>query len=137
MLKNSFIEIGMLNKMLTDGEDYEFAVRAIKKDIPVYFDKDNQVIHKDAITLESYINRLRQYRNAHEQILTFHPELKKIEKKNRSVKKFIYQLFTCRLVYKIINNKLALFIPKSVRYRIYSIIIHAYSIEFPSKPIPS
>jgi glycosyltransferase involved in cell wall biosynthesis len=130
--KIDFMNLGMFNLNLTDGEDYELAYRAIKNNIDVFLDTTNIVLHEDKITIRSYIKRVRQYRIAHKQINQIHPEIDIANYTPAWYKKLIYWLFASNFWIVLFENRIYLrFIPVTLRSRLYSIVIHSLGVVYP------
>lgn len=128
--KKVFEQLGGFDEKLTDGEDYDLAYRALKNNIPVYFDKDNRSIHGDLITCISYIKRVRQYAVAKQHWGKIHGI--SATKRSRFVaNKFFYRLFAFRYWAQAVDRDFFLCIPKAIRYKLYDVIIQALAVEFP------
>jgi glycosyltransferase involved in cell wall biosynthesis len=132
-----FWELGGFDERLTDAEDYDLAMRAIEKNIPVYFDKSNSAIHHDIITCRSYINRTRQYQAAQQKLRALHPDWYKDSRSElSSFKKIFYWTFSFSFWPKLIDNtSLIMALPKFARYKIYDWVIHSQGVVFPWKKI--
>src|SRR5258706_156909 len=74
MTRNAFEQLKGFDERLTDAEDYDFAYRAIKQNIPVFFDQRNLAVHNDPITCVSYVKRIRQYERAQQKLIELHPD---------------------------------------------------------------
>jgi glycosyltransferase involved in cell wall biosynthesis len=134
--KEIFQMLRGFNEDLTDAEDFELAVRAIKSGVPAFFDKDNIAIHHDPITWKKYVIRVAQYRKANLKLRVMHPEIRSYDSEHESsVKNFIYSI----LAYRKIPGWLERFsvfkkLPKSIRYRFYSAVIHAQTMQKEVEP---
>jgi glycosyltransferase involved in cell wall biosynthesis len=130
--KTTFLKLGMFNLSLSDGEDYELAYRALKNGIGVYLDKTNVVLHDDRITISSYINRLRQYKIAHNDIKAIHAEIDLSNYKPNLLKKIVYSFFASRFwVVLLERHNLLKFVPVRLRYKLYSVVIQSLSVVHP------
>src|SRR5688500_2523416 len=63
--KKTFNELGGFDEKLRDAEDMDFAIRAHKADIPLYFDQKVFAWHDDTISCRNFIKRQRQYSKSH------------------------------------------------------------------------
>ncbi len=125
-----FNQLSGFDERLTDGEDFDLAFRALKKNKQVYFDKNNRSIHQDKLTCVSYIKRVREYADAKQQWDKLHSS--DTRKANRALlKKFMYAPFASRYWVKAIDRNLFLAFSKTMRYKFYDIVIQALAIEFP------
>jgi glycosyltransferase involved in cell wall biosynthesis len=121
---------------LTDAEDYNLAQRALMEGIPVFFDRDNTAVHLDFITAHSYVLRQRHYRKADERIRSLFPALPGSRiRSQHSIKRLMYRLFARSLCVKWIESGRLMFIPQTIRYRLYDVIIHALATEYPDVKI--
>lgn len=122
--KTLFNALGGFNEKLTDAEDYELAVRAYKKGIPIYFDKSNIAWHDDFITCKGYIKRRREYNkainNGNKEAIYKYGTLSKIEH---------YFFSRPFWVYLIDHTIVLLSLPKKIRYGLYSMIIWRSAIN--------
>lgn len=132
--KQLFEELNGFDESFADAEDFELAIRAYKKGVDVFFDKNNIAIHHDEATVESYINRRGQYEKARKQLHQKHPDFITTFHKSflRSV---IYCFFSFRFWVKAIEKEYLTFLPRSLRYRIYTLIIWGLSQYFPNKKL--
>jgi glycosyltransferase involved in cell wall biosynthesis len=117
---------------LKDAEDYDIAFRALQQQLAVYFDKTNKAFHHDPITCVSYIQRLRDYSNAHKQLKQLYDQKEANKKINRRLtKSLVYRCFALPLwPYLIDKGFFRIIIPKSLRYKLYSVVIQALAIEY-------
>lgn len=136
--KKTFDQIGGFDERLTDAEDYDFAVRAFKMGIPLYFNNTAFAWHDDNITTQSYIRRQRQYAAAQEKLRAIHPEwlqegFLKQPYKPEGIKAAIFKLFCSRWWVKSLDKQRLAWLPQSLRYRIYDYVITANGVFFPKK----
>jgi glycosyltransferase involved in cell wall biosynthesis len=130
--KNLFDLLGGFNENLTDAEDHDLACRALIKNIPVFFDKDNRAVHNDLISCQSYIKRLRLYAIAHAQLKKYHPERYSDARKKNLFKRIIYRIFAIRLWVSLIDREVFVWLlPQKIRYKLYDVVIQALGIEYP------
>lgn len=136
--KKIFKQVGGFDERLTDAEDYDFAVRAFKAGVPLYFNNTAFAWHDDNITTRSYIKRQRQYAEAQERLRTIHPEwlqegfLKK-PYKPEGIKAIVFKLFCHKWWIKALDKQRFAWLPQSLKYRIYDYIITANGVFFPAK----
>lgn len=128
--KQDFIDLGGFNDRLTDAEDYELALRALRGGFPVYFDKANRAIHHDNITCLSYIKRIRQYKVAHKHLQEIYPDLNRKSARSNWIRKAVYRLFAFPVLVNMIDRERLKWIPRAMRFKIYGVIIHSLGIEF-------
>jgi glycosyltransferase involved in cell wall biosynthesis len=120
---------------LTDAEDYDFAYRALESDIPVFFDKRIVSIHREVLSTAQYVRRLRQYSIAHAILRNKYPERSKVIPRQNKLKKLIYFPFSFSFWMRLIDNGSLLFLPALLRYKIYDMVIQAWSVEFTYRKI--
>lgn len=135
--KTLFEKLNGFDTRLTDAEDFELALRAFQKGIPVFLNPQNTAIHHDSITCKSYIHRIRAYRQAHKALRTLHPSwaASHMEQPKWSIKMFAYRIMANRLWVKWIDQNRFLWLPTKFRYRFYDLIIHSLSVVYPSQSI--
>lgn len=128
--KDTFLEIGEFDERLKDGYDFEFGIRALLKNIPVYFDINIKTVHNDFFTLSYYAQRQRAYIKSKLQIFNQNPEYKKYlpsyyyTLRIPLYKKIIYKLISKTGLAKYIDRKGGLFVlPKRLRYKLYGLVI--------------
>ena len=129
-----FERLNGFDERLNDAEDFDFACRALETNINVFLDCTNVALHNDPITCRSYIKRLREYSLAHAKLRSFHSKHQSnIASPARGIKHSFYRLFAQPFLVRLIDRGFfALFLPRKMRYRFYSIVIHALSVEYPS-----
>lgn len=131
--RDVFAVLNGFDERLTDAEDFDFAWRAMDKEIPVYFDKGNEATHHDPITALKYIGRLRTYQKAHARLRELHPDRGNEQRSVPGWKRKVYQLLARRQYVEWIDNEtLKKKLPRSARYKFYEIVIQALAIENPS-----
>lgn len=132
--RNTFLLLNGFDERLTDAEDYDFAYRALKSEIPVFFDKDNRAVHHDMITARSYVERLRLYGNAHFRLLVLHSERNKNRMVKSKLKKVFYWLMASPYLLRLIDFEVfKKIMPEAIRFKLYDFIIQALAVEFPAK----
>jgi glycosyltransferase involved in cell wall biosynthesis len=128
MTRASWEKLNGFNEALTDAEDYDFACRALQSGIDVYFDKDNHAYHHDPITWSSYINRLRQYKRAHQKLAA--SSLISDKKNGYGFKNLVYRLMGHSAVPAWLEKSLLIkMLPRAIRYRLYNIVLHAQGLK--------
>lgn len=140
--KNTFDLIGKFDDRLNDLEDYDFALRARQMSYDIYLDNDAYALHNDtgATCCPKYIKRLREYHLAQEKLIALKPEIYLDENINirrvsvpNKVKKIVYFLLANLFWINSIDKHWLVWLPKLVRYRIYSAIIFSNSVVFPER----
>jgi len=130
--KLTFDQLKGFRSTLTDHEDLDLARRASDQGIQVFFDPRNIGWHDDFISVRSYIQRRREYSKARRS--------EKIEAKTYGGSHFLKKwlvyswLSTSRLVEAIQGERL-MFLPESLRYRCYSLVIWGLADYFPERSI--
>ena len=128
--RNVFELLTGFDERLPDVEDFDFACRAIEKNIPVYFDHKNIGIHNDPITCTSYIKRQREYAIGRAK----RNKVNEVEYKKdiiHDLKHILYRPFAFHFWVKLIDSDRIQFMPKRIRYKLYNVIIHSLSVEYP------
>jgi glycosyltransferase involved in cell wall biosynthesis len=135
--KKNFVLLEGFDERLTDAEDYDFAHRALGKNISVYFDKSNLAYHDEKISCFSYIRRLREYNKAQQILSTFSKSGKSdLASKKNILKHVIYNILANRKIVRLIDRDFfKTLLPEKVRFKLYGAVIHALSAEFPYKPL--
>jgi len=132
-----FSDLGGFDARLRDAEDYDLAVRALGQKLDVYYDAAPVVTHRENITCISYVNRLREYRNAHEQLLKLHPERRHAVQSYSKLRTLFYFPFSSPLLARAIDAGIFRFMPQRVRYRFYDVVIHALANLYPHRKLTS
>ena len=140
MKKDLFFELGEFDERLNDAEDFDLAVRAFKKAVPIYVNTEAIGWHDDFITCFSYVKRQREYHKSHELIKHVKPNLyAAMERKPAKIgwiKKAIYNFFSHKVWVKIVDRfNILLLFPRRLRYLMYDLIITGLSNHFPHRGI--
>jgi glycosyltransferase involved in cell wall biosynthesis len=137
LTREDFKQLNGFDERVKDAEDYDLAYRALESGFSLYFDKQNQAIHRDGISCSSYIKRLNQYRTAHEELKLLHPERKKqrIHKPNAFMKMFYFPFSWGLWQFLIDETPTLKLLPVSLRYKLYDLVIHASTFVFPRKNV--
>jgi glycosyltransferase involved in cell wall biosynthesis len=135
--KSIFNELGGFDKRLTDGEDFDLATRAKIKKIPIYHNKNAVIINNDEdnITCSTMIKRLRQYNTAYNLLHELKPDLYPPKNTNKLsiFKKIIYFVFSNKFWINSIDKEIWTFLPPTIRYKLYDIVITSNSSVFLNK----
>lgn len=119
-----FDELNGFEEALTDGEDSDLGYRALKMGKHVFFQYNAVVWHEDVRTCKQYIERRREYERA--KIVTTAPSF---------IKRGVYRLFATSLAVRLIDSERVLWLPRSFRFQVYSVVVWALSRYFPNKKI--
>lgn len=139
--KTLFEHLGGFDERLTDAEDFDLAVRAVSRQIPLYFDNKILAWHDDFVTCKLLTKRHRQYHESHLTLQRLKPDLhQKYEQyevaKIGGFKKIIYWCFAQKFwLWSIDKFNWLRILPKQVRYKIYNIVLTGYSVYFIDKKI--
>ena len=130
-----FNDLGEFDSSLTDSEDFDLSVKALIQKKDIYFHKGLKAIHHDAISIEKYIQRQRQYYVSKIALLE-----KNAAYKNLMPLQFAWQQTKWRDYPKkwLMRNKyfwnnfflskLFMLMPPSIRYYLYSAYIYVHSV---------
>lgn len=139
MSRTLFHQIGMFNNTLNDAEDLEFAIRSMQKGVPIYCNTNLEGRHYDVITAKGYVKRLRQYSAAHISVQSLHSgDIDHLSMPDRianyKLKKPFYWIFSHKFWLNTIDhfNWLKM-LPRAVRFKVYDIILAAYSVYYPNR----
>jgi len=134
--KETFIKLDGFDERLKDIEDYDLAIRAFEKDIPLYFDFNAFAWHNEEITCLSYINRQREYSKMYNKLLIMKPllyskhKIRNLSKLN-GFKEVIIIIFTFKFwIWSVDKFNWLIILPKRLRYKIYDIIILANGVYY-------
>lgn len=129
--KMLFAELNEFNPDLKDIEDYDLALRAKSKMIPIYYLDTALAVHCDFFSFHKYALRSKDYLKNRILAAKFNPELyfydPILNHKNSTLQKLIYPLFKYSFWLTLFDtNLLAHILPKKMRYQLYGIAITAY-----------
>jgi glycosyltransferase involved in cell wall biosynthesis len=138
MAKATFEALGGFDERLTDAEDYDLAVRAIRQGIELYADPGIHAWHDDKVSCASYIRRLRQYTAAQEKLVALKPELyggatKYTAPPPTGLKRLFFSSFCSPAMIRSIDGNKWRWLPESLRYRLYDYVVTANGSLFPGK----
>ena len=127
--RSDFEKLRGFNEVLSDAEDYEIAIRALKSDLNVYFDKSNRAAHNDKITCKNYIRRQKDYRLALANVYQIHPDISQNHNTASNIlEKIIYKAFSFTWQTWLVDSfNIFLLLPKIIRYKIYDVMIYVQS----------
>ena len=134
----TFNALGGFDERLTDAEDYDMAVRALRQGIALYADPSIGAWHDDLLTCASYIRRLRQYTIAQAKLVSLKPELygeatRYSAATPTGLKKLIFTAFCSPWLIRTIDQQRWSWLPETLRYRLYDLAITANGTFFPGK----
>ncbi|MCA6364759.1 MAG: glycosyltransferase family 2 protein [Bacteroidetes bacterium] len=133
---DTFQKLGPFDESLRDCQDFEMGLRALRKEIPVYFDKQIRAIHNDGFTLEYFARRQRSYQLNTLKVLEKYPEyqsyfnIQKPPAASQWFKRMVYALLRKKQVVKFVeHSKLFGALPQKLRYRVYGSTLAALSFS--------
>ncbi|WP_339787979.1 MAG: glycosyltransferase family 2 protein [Imperialibacter sp.] len=139
-----FEQLGGFNESLTDAEDQEMAIRADQSGVPIYYLSKAVAYHVDELSITNYIKRLRQYREAHLELLT------RLDGKNENylaravpfsqpvslLRKIVYRFFGQAIFLRLSeNDRLMGVLPESIRHKFFDWVTTAYGIYHMRLPL--
>jgi glycosyltransferase involved in cell wall biosynthesis len=136
MSKDTFNSVGGFNNNLKDAEDFDFAMRAVLKNIPVFFAVNNMATHNDPINCVRYIRRQAEYRKAHDILRKLYPDsvygVAIQDRPFTKLKRVWYYMFSFDFWVSAIDNSpnLLSVLPQKLRYKIYDWVVYAHSVEY-------
>jgi glycosyltransferase involved in cell wall biosynthesis len=132
IIKKVFQGLDGFDEHLTDHEDLDMAYRALESGIAVFFDPLNIGWHDDFVSCTKYIRRRRDYiKAANSQGIG----AKMGFKINKMKKWLLYYWFARKFWVQVIEKEWVIFLPKAVRFKLYSIIIWGLAEYFPNRTI--
>ena len=72
--KNAFNTLGMFDERLTDSEDFEFGIRALKAGMKIFYATHLQSFHNDFPDIKKFIKRQHQYYLSKLNVLKLYPD---------------------------------------------------------------
>lgn len=133
--KNDFNRLNGFDEKLNDAEDFDLATRAKIFGYRLYYSNAAVAIHNDQEndTCENYIKRLKQYQEANIKLAILKPELYGkatiyTVAKPIGIKKIIFEFFKGKFWINSVDKGWCRIFPKTLRYKLYDIIITANSI---------
>jgi glycosyltransferase involved in cell wall biosynthesis len=136
--KHDFQALQGFDERLNDAEDFDFAVRAYKAAIPLYFKEEVFAWHHDQLTCVSYVKRQRQYLEANKKLSVIKPWIyaegyRKPIAQPIGWRRIVYSLFCNKLFVSAVDRGAFSILPTKVKYLLYDLIISANGIFFPEK----
>ena len=131
--KSVLKELNGFDTRFSDGEDFDFAVRAINKGIPVMYDISLLAWHNDWPGIDTYIRRQNEYTaakmdivNAHPEYLQYFPNLKSVEgSKAKKIRASILRKTIGK--WTISKNILFRILPLKMKFLFFNLTISAFS----------
>ncbi|MCC5931181.1 MAG: glycosyltransferase family 2 protein [Cyclobacteriaceae bacterium] len=126
MPKSVFQNLNGFDEKLKDAEDFDLGLRALDTSIRIFFDINLLGWHYDNTTCLQYIKRRRSYEKAHNILLQINEkyrEIKDTQVENSLIKRLIYRLLASKYWVDFIDSEKLIWLPKSLRYRLYSAVI--------------
>jgi len=137
MSKSIFNSLQGFDERLRDSEDFDLGVRALLKDVPVYYNPKAFAWHRDFVDISAYMKRQTEYYIAKKELLKMHPDYLQLlpkhfafmQKKSYS-KRLIAGLFHYHVFWNYFIHS-GLFLktfPQRLRFRLYEILIFSNSV---------
>lgn len=136
MSKELFFSLGGFDERFSDSEDFDLSMKALLRNIPIYFNSNIFAWHRDFIDMKGYIKRQKEYLISKQKLLKIHPQYSTLYSQTfafLSVHKFKRFIGNCFIYNKfwntVIQSLLFKVLPQKIRYRLYDIIIFSNSIQ--------
>jgi glycosyltransferase involved in cell wall biosynthesis len=132
--KKVFYEVGGFDEGLRDAEDFDLAVKLFERGYKLYFDPALRAGHHLQQSMQVYVRRLNQYKDAHRALRERNPAVKKYTAETpwqgNLLKKMIYRFFALPFYIRWADAGVFTFLPVKIRYRFYDVIVTANSTDF-------
>ncbi len=125
--QNIFENLNGFDTRFPDGEDFDFAIRAINKGIPVVYDNTLVAWHNDWPDIKSFIRRQSEYAKAKREIAKVHPEYlsnfpRLLPKAGKGYKKYMaYLLYHPLIDFVASDNSIFAMLPVKLKFMLYDI----------------
>lgn len=138
LLKSTFLILDGFDERLRDAEDYDMAVRAKLKGIPVYYNSKAFAWHNEILSPDKYIQRLRQYQVANKKLIEIKTDLHTKESIGSvvmpvGIKALFFKIFCHRFWITSIDKEYWSWLPQKLRFLLYDWIITANGSFYPDK----
>jgi glycosyltransferase involved in cell wall biosynthesis len=134
---STFQQLQGFDERLTDAEDYDMAVRALKSGISLYFSRVAVAVNNDIdnVSCARYIRRVREYTAAQRRLQQLKPELypdthQYSSKVPQGLKGAIFKFFCKPFWIHAVDNGGLRWLPAPLRYKLYDIILTANGTYF-------
>lgn len=130
--RSTFNELEGFNETLKDIEDYDLALRAKVKQIPIYYLNTAIAVHNDFFNFKKYAERSKAYFKNRNLAAKLNPALYAsdpiLRHKHARSHQVIYGVLRYPFWLSLLDscNIFPLLLPKKLRYKLYGIIITAY-----------
>lgn len=131
--KQLFLSYHGFDEHLKDIEDYDFALRIKKDSVKVFYLSDAVATHKDDFTFTKFGRRAKAYITNMNLAASLKSDLynssSTLSYKPTAFQSFMYRFFQHEIWLRMLDkaNFFSLLFPKSLRYKLYNVIITAYS----------
>jgi len=131
--KSIFRQLGGFDTRFSDGEDFDFAVRAIQQNIKIIYDRTLLAWHNDWPEIDKYVKRQNEYISARMEILKISPDyiqyfpnmnIGQGNRINRVISRIIRKTIGKWVISKNVMFNLC---PINLKFFLYRIVIFAYS----------
>lgn len=129
--------LGAFDNRLNDSEDFDFCLKALQQNIPIYYDYGIWSWHCDYVNIGTYIKRQREYLQSKQDLAKIKPEYLQLHPASFSranispFKRFLSRFFRINGLWNaILRSRLFLkLFPQKMRFKLYEVIIFSSSIR--------
>ena len=126
--KKLFKVLGGFDDQLTDTEDFDLAIRAVNKNVPIYFDPSLIGWHLPIASAAEHVKRQIQYVKSERNLYKLKPGMGKYPAyKPGPLRRIVFSIFFSDWWILQIDRESFSWIPKNLRYKLYDIIFTAHS----------
>lgn len=138
MPKRVLISLEGFNEKLNDAEDYELAFRAIDFGYDVFASSLPVAVHNDQFTFITYVKRMRDYEATQKKLSKLVPKLLQHKSSISTVtpsglKLLLFKLLCNKWWIEGVEKNKFIWLPQSIRFKLYDMIITANGTYFPEK----
>jgi glycosyltransferase involved in cell wall biosynthesis len=127
----AFKQLGGFDERLRDAEDFDLAIKAFEKHIPIVLDKEILVGHHVQTDFGTYAKRLVEYQKARKMLARVNPDATKhfaASVRRSRGKKILYAWLSGQYWIDLIDKNVFRIMPRKLRFRIYDLLLTAHSV---------
>lgn len=129
--REAFLKLNGFDKETEHAEDLDFALRASKIGMKVIYNPKARAWHDNKIDCRTYVKKQRQYYKGCVKLMSIYPQYSAAVYSPGFVKRMIYSIVSRRSLVSMIDSGIFQFLPESLRYKLYDVVITGLSKVYP------
>lgn len=136
--KELFEKLGGFDRKKEVVEDFDLAVRAVRRGILIFYRPSARAFHDNILTCSEFVKKQRQYAESYLRYSAVQPELEQsfsaLQRYRPSfLKRLFYFVFSTPFFVRLVDSNVLQVLPRRLRFEFYAVVVTGMAKVFPSR----